>query len=208
MIFEATERIQQMERCFDALQAAADTDPASIWEDASLKEQYRMLTRYYESGSWLRDYELDEQGLLPPYLKRGVLSQDAVYDLLERIDQFRQNREESTMQVTIDALEAYLYEQYDGCATEQGLFMKLVEEIGEVAEVLNKRSGRKAADSSDLRQELGIELADMLHYVVAIAAINNLNLNDIILSKDKKAAVKYHHDFNLETFLSERYHKE
>lgn len=107
------------------------------------------------------------------------------------------------MQVTIDALEAYLYRQYGARGHEQGLFMKLVEEIGEVAEVLNKRTGRKSTDGSDLHAELGNELADVVHYAVAIAAVNNLNLNDIIISKDRQASIKYHHDINLETFISE-----
>lgn len=107
------------------------------------------------------------------------------------------------MQVTIDALESYLHKQYGGWANEQGLFMKLVEEIGEVAEILNKRTGRKTAGGSDLHAELGNELADVIHYVVAIAAVNNLNLNDIIISKDRQASIKYHHDINLETFLSD-----
>lgn len=107
------------------------------------------------------------------------------------------------MQVTIEGLEAYLKKQYGSWANEQGLFMKLVEEIGEVAEVLNKRTGRKSADGTDLQQELGKELADVIHYVVAIAAINHLDLNNIILSKDRQASIKYHHDVNLETFLAE-----
>lgn len=109
------------------------------------------------------------------------------------------------MQVTIDSLEAYLYQQYGSRGNEQGLFMKLVEEIGEVAEVLNKRTGRKAGDGSDLQSELGKELADVIHYAVAIAAINNLNLNDIILSKDRQASIKYHHEINLESFIAETY---
>ena len=108
------------------------------------------------------------------------------------------------MQITIDALESYLKHQYGGRANEQGLFMKLVEEMGEVAEVLNKRTGRKAAGEADLREELGSELADMIHYIVAIAAVNDLDLNDIILRKDKKASIKYHHDMDLETFLSDQ----
>lgn len=112
------------------------------------------------------------------------------------------------MNVTIDALEAYLYRHYGESANEQGLFMKLVEEIGEVAEVLNKRTGRKFADSADLQAELGKELADVIHYAVAIAAINNLDLNEIIISKDKQASIKYHHDINLETFVSEIYNQE
>lgn len=107
------------------------------------------------------------------------------------------------MKITIDALEAYLADRYGGWATEQSMFMKLVEEIGEVAEVLNKRAGRKASDETDLQQQLGTELADMLHYIVAIAAINNIELSPIIIEKDRKASVKYNHRVNLEAFLRE-----
>lgn len=108
------------------------------------------------------------------------------------------------MQITIEALQAYLFERYGSWGQEQGLFMKLVEEMGEVAEVLNKRTGRKATDGTDLNAELGKELADVIHYTVAIAAVNGLDLSRIILEKDKAASVKYHHDVNLERFLSER----
>ncbi len=108
------------------------------------------------------------------------------------------------MNITIEALQAYLSDRYGGWANEQGLFMKLVEEIGEVAEVLNKRAGRKSSEESNLQEELGTELADMLHYIVAIAAINEIDLNAIILRKDAAASLKYHHDINLETFLLNR----
>ena len=108
------------------------------------------------------------------------------------------------MKVTIENLEAYLSDRYGGWGEEQGLFMKLVEEIGEVAEVLNRRSGGKSTDGEDLQVELGTELADVLHYAIAIAAINGIDLNSIILEKDKKASVKYNHRINLETFLAER----
>ena len=81
--------------------------------------------------------------------------------------------------------------------------MKLVEEIGEVAEVLNKRAGRKASEENDLEEQLGTELADMIHYIVAIAAINEIDLNEIILKKDRVASVKYNHDINLEQFIKQ-----
>lgn len=110
------------------------------------------------------------------------------------------------MQVTIKNLEDYLHHQYGGRATEQSLFMKLVEELGEVAEVLNRRAGRKAGDGADLDGALGKELADMIHYTVAIAAVNGLDLNGIIIEKDRQASVKYHHDINLETFIKEEHH--
>ena len=107
------------------------------------------------------------------------------------------------MNITIGALQTYLSGRYGGWASEQSLFMKLVEELGEVEEVLNKRAGRKFSDERNLQEELGTELADMIHYIVAIAAINNIDLNDTILRKDKAASVKYHHEINLETFLSD-----
>ena len=40
------------------------------------------LVDYYESGQWLKDYEADERGELPRNLKRGVLSQDGLWNLL------------------------------------------------------------------------------------------------------------------------------
>ena len=71
---EAIRRIQRMEEIFDAVQA----DPGH----PSLGE----LVRYYEGGQWLRDYELDEEGRLPRDLKRGVLSQDGIYNLLDDLN--------------------------------------------------------------------------------------------------------------------------
>ncbi len=65
------ERVERYERLFD--EASADHDP----------EKLRLLDEYYSSGEWREDYEADERGELPPDLKRGVLSQDALYDLLE-----------------------------------------------------------------------------------------------------------------------------
>ena len=108
------------------------------------------------------------------------------------------------MKITIEALEKYLQKRYGGWANEQGLFLKLVEEIGEVAEVINMRSGSKKAADVDLKKELGTELADMIHYIVAIAAINGIDLTSVILEKDKKASLKYHHDVNLEAFIREK----
>ena len=108
------------------------------------------------------------------------------------------------MKLTIEDLQAYLLDHYGGWATEQSMFMKLVEELGEVAEVLNKRAGRKAADESDLQAELGTELADMIHYIVAIAALNNIDLTRVILEKDKIASIKYNHTIDLETFIAEK----
>ncbi len=85
MIQEAVERVRQMEQYFDMLQKVANKKPAVLREDISTKAMLDILTRYYEGGQWLQDYELDEKGLLPEDLKRGVLAQDTLYDFLNWI---------------------------------------------------------------------------------------------------------------------------
>ncbi len=67
------ERVEKFEHLFDE---------AAISHDS---EKVAALTAYYSSGEWLEDYEADERGELPPDLKRGVLSQDGLYELLERL---------------------------------------------------------------------------------------------------------------------------
>ena len=73
-------RIRQMERCFDSLLESVNSD--APMDQKKLKK----LLAYYENGLWLRDYHLDEAGLLPAWLKRGVLSEDGVWNLLSGID--------------------------------------------------------------------------------------------------------------------------
>lgn len=105
------------------------------------------------------------------------------------------------MKVTIAELESYLFDRYSNDGIDQSLFMKLVEEIGEVAEVLNKKAGRKPSENEDLQIQLGNELADVIHDTIAIAALNGLDMSDIIIQKDKMASAKYNHRTNLEQFI-------
>ncbi len=76
------ERVRQMEALFDGLSDALRNTPARIASDEALREAAGTLSEYLSGGGWLRDYSLDELGLLPADLKRGVLSQDGLYDLL------------------------------------------------------------------------------------------------------------------------------
>ena len=48
-----------------------------------LKYLISELEAYYESVKWQKDFESDEAGLLPKNLKRGVLSEDGINDLLD-----------------------------------------------------------------------------------------------------------------------------
>lgn len=106
------------------------------------------------------------------------------------------------MKLTIEELQAYLYDHYKDKTVEQNMFMKLVEEVGEVAEVLNKKAGRKSTKDEDLQKQLGEELADVIHYAIAIASLNDIDMTDTIIQKDKKASVKYNHRTNLVDFIN------
>lgn len=79
-------RVTEMEHNFDEILAAKAMKSDSFLHDPVIKEKLTKLINYYENGQWLRDYESDERGELPAGLKRGVLSQDAVYDLIEEFD--------------------------------------------------------------------------------------------------------------------------
>lgn len=85
-IEHAIERIEYLERIFDEVKSAFESDPDFLSDD-SMQKKLSLLTQYMESGQWLRDYSLDEKGELPKDLKRGILSEDGLYNLICDIEQ-------------------------------------------------------------------------------------------------------------------------
>ena len=82
---EQIARIQQMERCLDRASQAVMRLSAALDEYADARDALRQLSDYYGSDAWKHDFADDSAGLLPPDLKRGVLSEDAVWNLLEDV---------------------------------------------------------------------------------------------------------------------------
>lgn len=83
---EQIERIQYYEGILDEANKAISDLSKAIEQYEIVREKIIELEAYYESDAWRRDYEDDEAGKMPADLKRGVLSEDAVYDLLTRYD--------------------------------------------------------------------------------------------------------------------------
>ena len=75
-------RIKEMERCLDLSREAVDRLEEAFVAYESAQKDFKKLCDYYGSTLWMEDYEADEMGELPADLKRGVLSEDAVYDLI------------------------------------------------------------------------------------------------------------------------------
>ena len=71
-----------MEQYMDEVSEVLEKCPESIEDDVSIKLKIIELECYQNSGMWLLDYECDERGELPSDLKRGVLSEDMLYNLL------------------------------------------------------------------------------------------------------------------------------
>ena len=76
------ERVAFFEQTYDVLCEAVHAEKQCKEQKEELQRKRDLLEEYYTSGEWRSDYEADEAGLLPSDLKRGVLSQDGVYDLL------------------------------------------------------------------------------------------------------------------------------
>ena len=75
------ERIKTMEKKMDEASPEIKQFSLCLEKMEKLYDDMKLLSEYY-SGEWKKDYEADEQGKIPKDLKRGVLSQDALYNLL------------------------------------------------------------------------------------------------------------------------------
>lgn len=76
------QRITEMEERLDRIQSVLEKLSSSLEEYRSISKDIKDLEKYYTGKNWKEDLKLDEEGKLPKDLKRGVLSEDAIYDLL------------------------------------------------------------------------------------------------------------------------------
>ena len=84
---EQIERIKQMEMRMERAAKAVMELSAALENYEAVQEDIAALEQYYSSEAWKLDFAADEAGLLPGTLKRGVLSEDGIYDLLEEFEQ-------------------------------------------------------------------------------------------------------------------------
>lgn len=82
----AISRITKMEKLFDDLKFSFEKSKEEFYKNKNLQKKLKSLTNYYENGKWLKDYQLDEENLLPKNLKRGILSQDGIYNFLSEVE--------------------------------------------------------------------------------------------------------------------------
>ena len=76
------ERIKQIEERLNRVSDAVKRMSEALEAYESIKDDLNALNEYYGSKEWKQDLADDEAGLLPNDLKRGVLSEDGIWDVL------------------------------------------------------------------------------------------------------------------------------
>ena len=77
------DRISHMEALMDkSVEVIARLEQA-IEDFDAIQPDIAELETYYTSSQWRKDFEADEAGKLPKDLKRGVLSEDGIWNVLE-----------------------------------------------------------------------------------------------------------------------------
>ena len=79
---EQIERIKQMEQYLERASKAIMQLSAALDDYEAAQKDVSQLTGYYSSDEWKQDFADDEQGRLPQDLKRGVLTEDSIWNLL------------------------------------------------------------------------------------------------------------------------------
>ena len=78
------DHINEMESVFDKILWAQSRLERMVDEYKGLQADIQRLETYYNSQQWKEDFALDERGVIPSDIKRGVLSEDGLYNMLER----------------------------------------------------------------------------------------------------------------------------
>ena len=76
------ERIRGMEALLNECTEAVNAYEESLERFEAIQQKIKTLSDYYGSDKWKSDFEADEAGLLPRELRRGVLSEDAIWNVL------------------------------------------------------------------------------------------------------------------------------
>ena len=78
------EHITEMEKIYDRIIQMQRAFENVAEEYKQIQADVKRLEAYCTGPQWKADFEMDERGEIPRDIKRGVLSEDGIYDVLER----------------------------------------------------------------------------------------------------------------------------
>ena len=97
---------------------------------------------------------------------------------------------------TIKYLQNYLKEKDHQPGLEKEYFLKLTEEVGELAAAMRK--GIKAQDMEHLKGSIDEEVWDVIYYAIVLANLYEVDLEQVIAAKEEMNRVKYGHKVRFE----------
>jgi len=95
---EQIERITHMEQILDEATEAVSSLSEALGKYSAVQDKLQELISYYSSEQWRKDFDDDSAGKIPSNLKRGVLSEDAVYNLLADVTRLEDQMNSLTSQ--------------------------------------------------------------------------------------------------------------
>ena len=109
------------------------------------------------------------------------------------------------MSLTIKKMQKYLLEKYKRTKPEeikdtQRYFYKLIEETGELAEVIRKNERMK---DNNIKGTIEEELSDVLYYVLMIANTYDIDLETCFRLKEEVNRIRYGHTIKIDDILEE-----
>jgi len=99
-------------------------------------------------------------------------------------------------QISIKKLQDFIKSKDYNPDLKQGYFLKLIEEVGELSEAIRKDI---RLQGNGIKGTVEEELYDVLYYVLALANVYDINLEECAQLKEKINKEKYNHEVTLET---------
>lgn len=87
-------RVRKMEDDFNMVRDIMDDMEMAVYNFEAVQRRIERLFHYMEDGQFLKDFEADERGELPKDMERGVLSEDALDQLLVDVTLMRNRLKE------------------------------------------------------------------------------------------------------------------
>lgn len=104
------------------------------------------------------------------------------------------------MSLTVKKIQKYLEEKYKRIKPEerkntQRYFLKLIEEIGELSEVIRKN---QRMTDNNIKGTIEEELSDVLYYVLMIANTYDIDLEKCFKLKEELNSIRYGYELKID----------
>ena len=133
-------RVRKMEDDFNMVRDIMNDLEVAVYNFEAAQRRIGRLYEYQDSGQFLKDFEADEKGELPKGMPRGVLSEDALDDLLSDItlmyDRMKALGGDSLpegFEEVVDSFEEYdpMFNEPENIPEKAGSFVVVLREEGE-----------------------------------------------------------------------------